>query len=324
MNVDLASLPPPLVELLRGYATLTAFRYIKFPVDLSFGQVHSFLLDAILTNPYFTKYPPAQQYQQQFWKWAISNLDTISSPLETMLVITNTYFKDDEIDSRMYEHHVVLMSQSTVSQTMGSQPPVPSYFTYIWRSRECHKYESATLMESRTTIESGTTGLKTWRASLVLSQYLIFYPELVRHKRILELGSGVGLLGIITATLQMHEPQAHATIRLTDVNSDVLARCSANLNLECNKSASHPAVGTAALDWTDSLSETGIAVVHTLLQEIAPDIILGADVVYDPGIIPPLVETLRLALQNGDNVALIALTERNADTMTQFIQSASE
>jgi protein-lysine N-methyltransferase EEF2KMT len=47
--------------------------------------------------------------------------------------------------------------------------------------------------------------------------------------------------------------------------------------------------------------------------------------VYDPSIILPLVETLRLALQlgNGNTQAIIALTERNLDTLTQFVQAAS-
>jgi len=39
-----------------------------------------------------------------------------------------------------------------------------------------HKYEKITLLESRTTIESGTTGLRTWLASFVLAQYLNSHP----------------------------------------------------------------------------------------------------------------------------------------------------
>lgn len=38
------------------------------------------------------------------------------------------------------------------------------------------QYQHATLMESRNTIENGTTGLKTWKASLVLGQYLLKHP----------------------------------------------------------------------------------------------------------------------------------------------------
>jgi len=108
-----------------------------------------------------------------------------------------------------------------------------------------------------------------------------------------------------------------------------------------DKSSLHPDIEAAHLDWTDSLDPIGIASVHDLLEEASPDVILGADVVskpgpvvaglltcreqvYDPSIIPPLIETLRLALENQDRTALIALTERNQDTLAQFIQAAHE
>jgi hypothetical protein len=37
-------------------------------------------------------------------------------------------------------------------------------------------YHTATVLESRTMIEGGTTGFRTWFASYVLSQYLIMHP----------------------------------------------------------------------------------------------------------------------------------------------------
>ena len=40
------------------------------------------------------------------------------------------------------------------------------------------EYHSVTLFESRTTIESGTTGLRTWRAGFVLAQFLIQNPSM--------------------------------------------------------------------------------------------------------------------------------------------------
>lgn len=118
----------------------------------------------------------------------------------------------------------------------------------------------------------------------------------MRGTRILELGSGVGFLGIVIASLQMSEPAYPASVWLTDVNSDVLARCSANLSLPCSKrgefhtlrqctywltddSAAHPSLKTSSLDWTDSLDEAGIPRVQVSLQDASPDIILGADIV---------------------------------------------
>jgi hypothetical protein len=67
--------------------------------------------------------------------------------------------------------------------------PEPSFITHFWRPAiekseskmaldvvDVSKYKTTTLMESRTTIESGTTGLRTWLASFSLSRYLMSHP----------------------------------------------------------------------------------------------------------------------------------------------------
>ena len=44
---------------------------------------------------------------------------------------------------------------------------------------------------------AGTMGLRTWEAALHLGQYLCTNPELVRNKRVLELGTWTGYLAIL-------------------------------------------------------------------------------------------------------------------------------
>lgn len=66
-------------------------------------------------------------------------------------------------------------------------PPPSSYISHFWcpgpvPSNGCQdmvdltSHRTVTVLESRTTIENGTTGLRTWPASFVLSQYLISHP----------------------------------------------------------------------------------------------------------------------------------------------------
>jgi hypothetical protein len=121
-------------------------------------------------------------------------------------------------------------------------------------------------------------------------------------------------------------------IWLSDIHDKVLERCKLNVETSCNASADHPGVHILALDWMDALS-TGheLEKMNTKRKQITPDVIIGADLVFDPSLILPLVATLKLFLNNEDEgkrapYALIALTVRNEetfDTFTQFIRNSS-
>lgn len=90
-------LPPTLVELVRGYAALAPVRALPFPSDVDFDVVHDFLLNDLLLNPLFTKYPPSVQYQAVFWKWALDRLEKmttsevsrLTSVLEALLITSD-------------------------------------------------------------------------------------------------------------------------------------------------------------------------------------------------------------------------------------------
>ncbi|KAJ3556707.1 hypothetical protein NM688_g1877 [Phlebia brevispora] len=322
----LSDTQPILVNVLRGYAALAPTRSLSFPAELTFEVVHSFLLNDILLNPLFTTYPPSPQYQVVFWKWALNNLEKLIDSEVYMFPPKVRWWlimpKDHEIDTQLYEHYVSLIP-TTSPQTVGVKPPIPSYVTYFWESNS--GFKTATLLESRTTIETGTTGLKTWLASLVLAQFLITNPELVRSTRVLELGCGVGLLGMIIANLQLSPEYSGGHLYLSDVNAEVLDRCKNNLNLPCNRSSAHPALTCTSLDWTDSLDEGQVTALRSSLQAIMPDMIVGADVVYDPTIIDPLLRSIHLGLQcKPTAMALIALTVRNEDTMAKFTCMAEQ
>ena len=58
---------------------------------------------------------------------------------------------------------------------------------------------------------------------------------LAQSARVLELGSGVGFLGIIAATLKLTSGHAGGSLYLTDVNDEVLKACTNNLNLPCSE-----------------------------------------------------------------------------------------
>ncbi|KAI0308108.1 hypothetical protein B0F90DRAFT_1680221 [Multifurca ochricompacta] len=250
---------PTLFSLLQAYSSLKHPRLLSFPSHLPFSQVHDFLLSSVLLNPHLLQYPPSHTYQLFFWKWVIEHLEPLLENEE-----------DAEIDQRVYDQLISLVAMSKPVAHDVVSPPTPSFVTYYWnltvRSGSLAstdaifpEYHSVTLFESRTTIENGTTGLRTWRASLILAQFLIRNPSMtcanslfaiftchlaiLVNKTILELGSGAGFLGLVVADIQVSraEVTGHNALYLTDVNDAVLRRCYENTRLSCSRRIAHVA-----------------------------------------------------------------------------------
>ncbi|KAF9446125.1 hypothetical protein P691DRAFT_777095 [Macrolepiota fuliginosa MF-IS2] len=325
---------------------------MKWPCNISVVKVHNFILNSILLDPHFASYPPSAQYQKGFWKWTIENM-------ERSQLASQSEADEFEIDERIYGHYLGLLPTSEPhgvpsdsenqrkKPTLHQRPPSESYVTHYWQAIPARRgtdglqgpmdlahYQKVTLFESRRVIESGTTGLRTWRAGCVLAQYLAKHPDLVESKRVLELGCGIGFMGAVTAAIQIRHwtedndnGYQYGSLYLTDVNDDVLSRCRDNLRLACNSSSSHPDIHVQTLDWFASLdSYRERALVSLLDNEIKPNIVLGADIVFDPSLIPALTGVLKLVVSNstGSTHALIALTVRNETTVNSFMAHVRE
>ncbi|KAF4604780.1 hypothetical protein EYR40_003562 [Pleurotus pulmonarius] len=277
-----------LFALKRAYAALRPPAQIKFPAHLCFSAVHEFLLRSILLDPHLQQYPPSRQYQTVFWKWAIAYLESFDELKQN---------EDLEIDSRLFDHYtsLIIPLNPTISGPQAApQPPSQSFLTHYWRTNhgevercdansdvvDTSQYRLVTVMESRTTVERGTTGLRTWLASFVLAHYLTLNPGLVVGKRVLELGSGTGFLGIVIASIQVPSPSPGA-LWLTDVEESVLNRCRENVQLQCNLSSSNANIQYTLLDWFDAIDPSRRPRFEELFDKnIRPDIILGADLVH--------------------------------------------
>lgn len=140
---------------------------------------------------------------------------------------------------------------------------------------------TVTLLEARSVISSsGTTGLRTWEAALLLGSYLASETgrTLVRGKRLFELGAGTGMLSILCAKYL-----GIAGIVATDGDEAVVDAITTNLflnGLDADDETSVCQVRTAALKWGHAVD------VKTFSEDYGmevPDIVLGADVVsfYD-------------------------------------------
>lgn len=325
-----------LFQILRGYGSLQPPTLLSFPTRVPLSRVHKFLLEYIYLNSHFRAYPPSNNFEKSFWKWAISHLEK-SKPDEDF----------DGIDLRIYQHYVSLLNPvirlptNTGNQYERCQKqlvPSPSFLTHFWNPQgnagskssdvvDISYFETLTLFESRTTIEGGSTGLRTWLASFVLAQYLTNRPELVRNKVVLELGSGTGFVGMVVSRLQ----QLHCTdmsssgLWMTDVNEEVLVRCKFNVQMTCNMSSQSPNIRYCFLNWYDALDLTKIQGLQKLFrEEIRGDLVLGADLIFDPSLVTALAAVLQLVLHhqmstNGPKMAVIAATIRNEETFSRFL-----
>ncbi|XP_076912188.1 uncharacterized protein LOC143570414 [Bidens hawaiensis] len=138
----------------------------------------------------------------------------------------------------------------------------------------------------------GDTGCSIWPSSLFLSEFILSCPELFSMKSCFEqLGSGVGLVGICLAHVKPSK------VILSDGDLSTLANL--KLNLELNHMNTKFGSSESILEDPCKIKCLHLpweSAVESDLQDLMPDIVLGADVIYDPQCIPHLVNVITTLL----------------------------
>ena len=195
-----------------------------------------------------------------------------------------------------------------------------SFRTYFLSSS--HPEVSVSMRESRAMISSGTTGLTSWTAGECLSSWLDRNPDVVSGKTVLELGAGSGITGIFAVT------------RCSDIVKYIFSDCHVkvldNLMFNVGNNLKHWNIINDTLDGLELMNNQAKVVVRDLdwitfsedpdkVSDIVADVILGADIVFDPELLPSLVLTIKILLSRSQNsLAVIACCVRNSETFKTF------
>ncbi|XP_019852147.1 PREDICTED: protein-lysine N-methyltransferase EEF2KMT-like isoform X3 [Amphimedon queenslandica] len=263
------------------------------------------------------KYPPPLDYQLSFLK-------------QWMKLVEDS---NQELIEEIYELYT-----SLISKGLNDDDRNYCYKSYYLGEGDVF----VTLKESRHIVSGGTTGLCTWQASMELAEWIAAeQKEAFNNKHILELGSGIGFLGL--SVLKLTSPLSYT---FTDCNVDVLKLLKNNVDI--NNIPGVPPIDTFTVvvkfkQKTNQCSclfvvcytflMAGNQIVSTHLDwnsceqlDFPPvDIVLASDVIYDTELIDPFINVLEKLLRpvspaRVPPVAYVASTIRNEDTYSQFLQ----
>jgi predicted nicotinamide N-methyase len=121
-----------------------------------------------------------------------------------------------------------------------------------------------------------------WPSAVALSRWLLFNPEELEGKKILELGAGCGLVGLVAARLVLRqrtkEQKQQSTVAITDFNELVVKNVNQNIRLNGVEDLAE-GVG---LDFfhQDVTKEGWIDSAGNLKEQV--DLVLAADVICQP------------------------------------------
>ncbi|CAH9073607.1 unnamed protein product [Cuscuta epithymum] len=302
----------------------------------------------------------SERVQHFIWIHCINRTDVKPYPPYLRSFLKKLIFEIESsgevVIDELYEKYVYQTSVKG-SVSMKENERLSKKISFLF-PRDCSKLPSCpksrkleVLLHCSVNLLEGDTGCSIWPSSLFLSEFILSFPEIFTHKSCFEVGSGVGLVGICLAHVKASK------VILSDGDLSTLANM--KLNLESNKiTARNHSLGHTVdpntvqclhLPW-ESAAESG-------LQQINPDIVLGADVIYDPLCLPHLIRVLVILLsqeglqpddssndgslgkstrnneQNDANlqnglprlpVAYIASVVRNIDTFNCFLTLADE
>ncbi|XP_067141486.1 protein-lysine N-methyltransferase EEF2KMT isoform X2 [Centruroides vittatus] len=200
---------------------------------------------------------------------------------------------------------------------------------------------TVTLEATQNIVNHSTTGLIVWEASKFLVDWGIENAALLKEKTILELGSGLGLLGIALCQLvkfskYIFSDNSQDVLRILKKNIDLNFYHSEYNKLNVIQKQKEKFNNFANFDDGNDVNKPEVSNLTVLpmewksatcgeINKYNPDIILGSDITYDPDIFDDLIHVLCIFLKCSKNrKAYLSMTERNKTTLTLFLHKTKE
>ncbi|XP_071976886.1 protein-lysine N-methyltransferase EEF2KMT isoform X2 [Engystomops pustulosus] len=246
------------------------------------------ILEQTINHPVSQKYPPSSQYRRLFLSELIKKHErTGAEPLDDIY--------------------------TAFAEVLNSEDNTLCYKSYCLPTGD-----PVTLAENVAIISEGTTGLVTWEAALFLAEWAIENNGLFNNRTILELGSGIGLTGLVIC--RSCSPRRYT---FSDSHQKVLQQLKENVLLngfvlseELSDTSKTPTtvVSVTELDW-ESVTEQELVALDA-------DLVIASDVVYDPDILASfskVVKKLFCCTKAGNKLeVIVASTIRNPETYSLF------
>ncbi|CAI7649257.1 unnamed protein product [Penicillium manginii] len=251
--------------------------------------------------------------------------------------------EEDEILDPLMESWANLLTTpkpsplDTVQQVSQIKYTAPTLAT----SSNSTSERTVTISESRgVLLSAGTTGNRTWEPALHLGSFLATPAgeSLVRGKRTIELGAGTGFLSLFCAK-HLGAKAVVATDREPFLIDNMRACVRVNARENENGWGDGDGGGggdkssipmyPALWDWGTKLKTTEGKGEHQGQEQDSVsdsfDIALGADLIYDADIIPPLISTVRDLFENYHiEQFIMAAMLRNEKTFKTFLDTCGK
>ncbi|KAK1257090.1 hypothetical protein QJS04_geneDACA019232 [Acorus gramineus] len=204
----------------------------------------------------------------------------------------------------------ILLLWSIQQPTLSKPNAFVRHSSSLLRIESCGSHLS--IIQSPSSMCSvGVTGAVMWDSGIVLGKFLEHSVDsgtlVLRGKKVIELGSGCGLVGCISALLG-------ADVILTDLPDRLKLL---KKNVECNviEGTMRGSAAVRELTWGDDLDCEFI--------EPLPDFVLGSDVIYSEAAVADLLATLKGL--SGSNTTIFLTGELRNDVVLEcFLEAALE